>query len=62
MYIDFQQNLVSRSVRTVHKNLFANNRKLHKFATTSSNIEKNDYFRHASSCNVHVYQFSTKAS
>ena len=32
--------------------------KLHKFATTNSNIRKIDYFRHASSYNVHVYQFS----
>ena len=33
MYIDFPQNLVSRSIKTVHTNLFAKNRKLHKFAT-----------------------------
>ena len=26
-------------------NIFANNRKLHKFATTNSNFEKIDYFR-----------------
>ena len=59
MYINFQQNRVSRSVKTVHTNLFANNRKLHKFATTKSNFFlKIHDFRHASSCNVHVYQFS----
>ena len=29
MYINFQQNQVSRSVKTVHTNLFANNHKLH---------------------------------
>ena len=40
MYINFQQNRVSRSVNTIHTNLFANNRKLHKFATTNSNFEK----------------------
>ena len=40
MYINFQQNWVSRSVKTVHTNLFANNRKLHKFATTNNNFEK----------------------
>ena len=40
MYINFQQNRVSRSVKTVHTNIFAKNRKLHKFATTNSNIEK----------------------
>ena len=43
MYIKFQQTRVSRSVQTVHTNIFANNRNLHKFATTNSNFEKNDY-------------------
>ena len=56
---NFQQNRVSRSVKTVelHTNLFAKNLKLYKFATTSSNFEKYDYFRHTSSYNVHLYQF-----
>ena len=41
MYIHFQQTGVSRSVQTVHtKYIFANNRNLHKFATTNSNFEK----------------------
>ena len=40
MYINFQQTRVSRSVQTLHTNIFANNRKLHKFATTNSNFEK----------------------
>ena len=40
MHINFQQNRVSRSVKTVHTNLFAQHRKLHKFATTNSNFEK----------------------
>ena len=40
MYIDFQQNQVCRSVKTVHTNLFAQYRKLHKFTTTNSNFEK----------------------
>ena len=40
IYIDFQQNRVCRSVKTVHTNLFAQYRKLHKFATTNSNFEK----------------------
>ena len=40
MYINFQQNQVSRSLKTVHTNIFANNRKLHKIATTNSNIGK----------------------
>ena len=43
MYINFQQNRVCRSVKTMHTNLFARNRKLHKFATTNSNFEKIDY-------------------
>ena len=43
MYINFQQTRVSRSVQTVHTNIFANNRSLHKFATTNNNFEKNDY-------------------
>ena len=43
MYINFQQARVSRSVQTVHTNIFANNRNLHKFAITSDNFEKNDY-------------------
>ena len=40
MYIHFQQIRVSRSVKTVHTNVFANNCKLHKFATTNGSIEK----------------------
>ena len=40
MYINFQQTRVSRSVQTVHTNLFAKTRNLHKFATTNSNIEE----------------------
>ena len=43
MYIDFQQNQVCRSVKTVHTNLFAQYRKLHKFATTNSNLKKNNF-------------------
>ena len=38
MYINFQQNRFSRSVKTVHINLFAKNLKLHKFATTKSDF------------------------
>ena len=38
MYINFQQNRVSRSVKTVHINLSAKIRKLHKFAITNSNF------------------------
>ena len=49
MYINFQQTRVSRSVKTVHTNLFAKNKKLHKVATTDRNCEKINSFRHASS-------------
>ena len=38
MYINFQQNRVSRSVKTVHTNLLAKTRKLHRFSTTNSNF------------------------
>ena len=42
MYIHFQQIRVSGSVKTVLTltNIFANNRKMHKFATTNSNFEE----------------------
>ena len=40
MYINFQQNRVCRSVKTVYTNLFAQYRKLQKFATTNSNLKK----------------------
>ena len=48
MHFNFQQiGLVDRS-KTVHTNLFEKNCKLHKFATTNSNFEKINSFRHAS--------------
>ena len=40
MYINYYQTRVSRSVKTMHTNLFLKNSKLHKFATTISNFEK----------------------
>ena len=40
MYINFQQNRASRSVKTEHTTLFAKNHKLHKFATCNTNFEK----------------------
>ena len=40
IYINFQHNRVGRSVKTVHINLFAKNRKLHKFTTTNLVIFK----------------------
>ena len=40
MYIHFQQNWISRSVKTAHTNVFAKNCKLHKFAPCNSSFEK----------------------
>ena len=48
MYINFQQNRANRS----------KNRKLHEFATANNFFLKINSFRHASSLNVQVYQFS----
>ena len=45
MYINFLAKLgwyVDQS-KTVHTNLFAKNRKLHKFATTNSSLKKIDF-------------------
>ena len=53
MYINFQQHQASRSVKTVHTNLFANNNKLHSFANTNSVFKEINYFRQTSSYNVH---------
>ena len=61
MYINFQQNWANRSVITVHTNVFAKNRKLHEFATANNFFLIINYFRHASSLNVQVYQFSAKS-
>ena len=44
MYINFQQNRVCRSVKTVRTNIYAQSGKLHKFATTNRNFEKNLLF------------------
>ena len=40
MYINFQQNLVSRSVKNRAHKFIAKNCKWHKFVTTNSNFEK----------------------
>ena len=40
MSIYFQQNRANRAVKIVHTNLFANNPKLHRFATCNTNFEK----------------------
>ena len=60
-YFNFQQNWVSRSVKPVHTNVFAKNHKLHRFANTNSVFKEINYFRQASSNNVHVYQFLAKS-
>ena len=71
MYIDFQQNQVCRSVKIVHTNLFAQYRKLHKFATTNSIFEKKkillDMHHHKRTCiaktqvmTVHTTLFTKK--
>ena len=39
IFINFQQNRISRSVKNANTKLFANNRKLHKFVTCNSNFE-----------------------
>ena len=51
MYINFfaKSGWYVDQSKTVHTNLFAKTRKLHKFATTNSNFEKKKIFRHASS-------------
>ena len=38
--VNFQQNRVNTSVKTVHTNLFAKKCKLHKFTTCNQNFEK----------------------
>ena len=40
MCINFQQNRVGKSIKTVHTNLLAKNCKLHKFETCNSNFEQ----------------------
>ena len=40
IYINFQQNWVSESFKTVRTNIFAKNCKLYKFATTNSMYKK----------------------
>ena len=44
MYVNFQQNRVNRSIKTVHTNLFAKKWKLHKFQL-AVRISKNHAFR-----------------
>ena len=47
MYSNFQQSRVSRSLKTVHTNLLAKQRKLNKSAICNSNFKKITSFRHA---------------
>ena len=61
MCVNFQQNRVSRSVKTVHTNSFAKKFKFHKFATSNNIFFKIDYCRHTLSYRVHGYQFSAKS-
>ena len=61
MYINFHQNQVKTQVMTVHTSLFAKNRELPKFATTTNIFFNFDSFRYASSNNIHTYQFSAKS-
>ena len=56
MYFNFQQNRVKTQVIMI-----IDSQKLRKLAITNNNFEKNDYFRYASSYNVHVCQFSEKS-
>ena len=63
MYIDFQQNRVCRSVKTVYTNLSAQYRKLHKFATTNSNFEKKnllDMYHHKTYMYINFQQNQVK--
>ena len=54
MYINFQQNWVSRSVKTMRTNILAKNCKLHKFATTNKSFSKSTLsdMRH---CKTYMY-------
>ena len=47
MYINFQQNRVSRSVKTVHTNLLAKICKLHKICNLQLEFRKITPFGHA---------------
>ena len=61
-YFNFQQNWVSRSVKTVHTNVFSKIIScIYRFANTNSVFKEINYFRQASSYNVHVYQFLAKS-
>ena len=49
MFINVQQNWVSRLVKTMRTNIFVKNCKLRKCATTNSSIEKSNFVKRASS-------------
>ena len=61
MYSNYQQNRVSRSVNTVHTNLFAKNLKLHKFATTFSR-SVNTVHTNLFAKNLKLHKFATTNS
>ena len=63
-YFNFQQNWVSKSLKIsqnrAHK-CICKNHKLHRFANTNSVFKEINYYREASSYNVHVYLFLAKS-
>ena len=58
MHINVQQNRVSKSVKTVHTNIFAKNSKLHNFATIGKKSIISDIHRRI---NVHEDHFFAKS-
>ena len=59
-YFNFQQNWVSRYQSKPCTQMYCKNHKLHRFANTNSVFKEINYFRQASSYNVHVNQFLAK--
>ena len=62
MYINFQQNRANGSVITVHTNVFAKNRKLHKFLICINlqlaiRISKNHAFQTCTAPHGHLGRF-----
>ena len=56
MYINFQQNCISRSVKTVHPNYIPKIENCINLQLPILILKESDYFRHALSYIVHVYQ------
>ena len=59
-YFNIQQNWVIRSVKTVHTNVFAKIVSCIDLQIPIVFFKEINYFRQASSYNVHVYQFLAK--